>query len=74
MARWDAGHRETGAGDEGFQWQTTFYGRWIAIAAASRATHPSLLMLRHPFAGHALGLGELVGGHGVRGSSITDFY
>jgi len=31
-------------------------------------------MLRHPFAGHALGIGYLVGGHGVRGSSVTDFY
>jgi hypothetical protein len=25
--------------------------------------HPSLLTLRHPFAGHALGLADLVGGH-----------
>ncbi len=24
--------------------------------------HPSLLVLRHPFAGHALGFGEFVGG------------
>jgi len=27
------------------------------------APQPSLLMLRHPFAGHALGLGDLGGGH-----------
>ena len=28
---------------------------------------PSLLMPRHPFAGHALGLGDLVRGHALGG-------
>ena len=36
------------------------------------APQPSLLMLRYPFAGHALGLGNLVGGH-LAGDDITVF-
>jgi hypothetical protein len=39
-----------------------FYRRRITLLRPV-ASHPSLLMLRHPFAGHALCLGDLVGGH-----------
>ncbi len=33
-----------------------------AVVYGGFKPHPSLLMLRHPFAGHALVLGNLVGG------------
>ncbi len=35
----------------------TFVRRWVKVAA-SRAANPSLLMLREPFAGEALGFGD----------------